>query len=149
LLASRLPPIFQKSNESPREGRNVEWEIFETLTCVVIVGEGLKEILRDFSRHFSLLAPAFVINSDSKEEKQVEKKCRNPTLRKWEDETHTLEIGTWESSRTFETSKFNYKGQNTLHCYGSLDVENGLAWAIWTSTAHVMAKKGSRVKLPV
>jgi hypothetical protein len=34
---------------------------------------------------------------------------------KCEDETHTLENGTWESSGTFETSKVDCKGQNTLH----------------------------------
>lgn len=73
MLASRPPPISQKINESSREGRNIEWEIFEALTCVVIVGEGLKETLQGFWRHFSLLAPASVITSDSKEEKQVEK----------------------------------------------------------------------------
>jgi len=34
---------------------------------------------------------------------------------KCEDETHTPEIGTWESSGTLETSKFNYRGQNISH----------------------------------
>ncbi len=29
------------------------------------------------------------------------------------DDTHTLEMGTWESSETPETSKFNGRGQNT------------------------------------
>jgi len=29
----------------------------------------------------------------------------------------------------------------SLESYQSVDVENGLAWAIWTSTTHVMAKK--------
>jgi hypothetical protein len=29
----------------------------------------------------------------------------------------------------------------SLESYQSLDVENGLAWAIWTFSAHVMAKK--------
>ncbi len=41
--------------------------------------------------------------------------CRNPTLRKCEDETHTPELGTWESLGTPKTSEFNCKGQNTLH----------------------------------
>jgi len=36
-----------------------------------------------------------------------------PLLEKCEDDTHTLEMGTWESSRTPEISKFNCKGQNT------------------------------------
>jgi hypothetical protein len=41
--------------------------------------------------------------------------CHNPTLRKCEDETHTPEMGTWESSETPKTSEFNCRGQNTLH----------------------------------
>jgi hypothetical protein len=32
-----------------------------------------------------------------------------------EDEIHTPKMGTWESSRTPETSEFDYRGQNTLH----------------------------------
>ncbi len=36
-------------------------------------------------------------------------------LEEWEDDTHTPEMGTWESIRTPKTSKFNCKGQNTLH----------------------------------
>ncbi len=47
--------------------------------------------------------------------------CRNPTLRECEDETHTPEIGTWESFGTWESSgtlktlQFDCRGQNTLH----------------------------------
>jgi len=40
---------------------------------------------------------------------------RNPTLRENEDEIHTPEMGTWESSRTFEILEFGCKGQNTSH----------------------------------
>ncbi len=36
-------------------------------------------------------------------------------LEEWGDDSHTLEMGTWEFVRTLETSKFNFKGQNTLH----------------------------------
>jgi hypothetical protein len=36
-------------------------------------------------------------------------------LEKCEDDTHTLKMGTWESTRTPETSEFNYRGQNTSH----------------------------------
>jgi hypothetical protein len=46
------------------------------------------------------------------------KVCFNVTTPLWEkceDETHTPEIGTWESSGTPETWEFNYRGQNTLH----------------------------------
>jgi hypothetical protein len=41
--------------------------------------------------------------------------CRNPIFGEREDETHTLEMGTYESSRTLESSEFDYKGQNTSH----------------------------------
>ncbi len=41
--------------------------------------------------------------------------CHNLTLRDCEDETHTPEMGTWESTRTPKTSEFDYMGQNTLH----------------------------------
>jgi len=41
--------------------------------------------------------------------------CRNPSLRECENETHTLEMGTWESSKTPKTLEFNCKGQNTSH----------------------------------
>jgi len=37
-----------------------------------------------------------------------------PLLEECEDDTHTLEMGTWESSGTPETSEFDYRGQNTL-----------------------------------
>jgi hypothetical protein len=36
-----------------------------------------------------------------------------------------------------------------LKSYRSVDVKNGLAWAIWTSTAQVMAKKRSGIKLAI
>jgi hypothetical protein len=72
-----------------------------------------------------------------------------PLLEECEDDTHTPEMGTWESSGTFKTSEFDYRGQNTspwvffmsLESYWNVDVENGLAWAIWTSAAQVMAKR--------
>ncbi len=39
--------------------------------------------------------------------------CRNPTLAKCEDETHTPKVGDLESSGTPEALEFNSKGQNT------------------------------------
>jgi hypothetical protein len=47
--------------------------------------------------------------------KIYEDNCHNPTLRECEDETHTPEMGTWESSGTPESSEFDCKGQNTSH----------------------------------
>jgi len=70
-------------------------------------------------------------------------------LRECKDETHTPEMGTWESSETPETSVFDCRGQTpcigvffkSLESYRSVDVENGLAWAIWTFAAQVMVKR--------
>jgi hypothetical protein len=39
--------------------------------------------------------------------------CRNPTLAKCEDETHTPKVGDLEPSGTPECLEFNSKGQNT------------------------------------
>ncbi len=39
--------------------------------------------------------------------------CRNPTLAKCEDETHTPKVGDLESSGTPESLDFNSKGKNT------------------------------------
>jgi hypothetical protein len=40
--------------------------------------------------------------------------CRNPTLKDCEDDTHTPEMGTWESFGTLEDLEFDCRGQNTL-----------------------------------
>jgi hypothetical protein len=40
--------------------------------------------------------------------------CCNPTLKECEDDTHTPEMGTWESSGTPENSELDCRGQNTL-----------------------------------
>jgi len=61
-------------------------------------------------------------------------------------------MGTWESFGIPETSKLNCQGQTpclevffiSLEKYQSVDVENGLAWAICTSTAQVMGKRKAR-----
>jgi hypothetical protein len=39
--------------------------------------------------------------------------CRNPTLKECEDDTHTFEMGTWESSRTPKNLELDCRGQNT------------------------------------
>jgi hypothetical protein len=36
-----------------------------------------------------------------------------PLLEECDDDTHILEMGTWESSGTSKTSKFDCRGQNT------------------------------------
>jgi len=44
-----------------------------------------------------------------------EGECRNPTLAKCEDETHTPKVGDLESFETPELFEFNNRGQNTFH----------------------------------
>jgi hypothetical protein len=39
--------------------------------------------------------------------------CHNPTLKECEDDTHTLEMGTWESFGTPKNVEFDCRGQNT------------------------------------
>jgi len=57
----------------------------------------------------------FVIISRQAKGSTKDNICRNPTLRECEDETHTPEMGIWESFGTPETSEFDCKGENTLH----------------------------------
>jgi hypothetical protein len=38
-----------------------------------------------------------------------------PLLEECEDDTHTPEMGTWESSGTLETLELDCRGQNTSH----------------------------------
>jgi hypothetical protein len=57
-----------------------------------------------------------------------------PLLEECEDESHILEMGTWESTRIPETSEFNYKGQNTLpwgsfYIIGKLSKRKCWKWA--------------------
>jgi hypothetical protein len=78
-------------------------------------------------------------------------RCRNPILRECEDETHTFEIGTWESFGTPKTSKFDRMGQNTSH-YGVFYIIEKLSkyrcwkWACMghldICSAHYGIKKG-------
>ncbi len=63
--------------------------------------------------------------------------------------THTLEMGLGSppglpklhsSIAGVKTSRLEAFFMS-LESYGSVNVENGLAWAIWTSAAQVMAKR--------
>jgi hypothetical protein len=47
--------------------------------------------------------------------------CRNPTLAKCEDETHTFKVGDLESSGTSKNSELDCRGQNTSH-WGVLNI---------------------------
>jgi hypothetical protein len=80
--------------------------------------------------------------------------CRNPTLVKCEDETHTPKVGDLESSGTPENSELDCRGLNTLHLgvlhwkrSRSVDVQNGLALVIWTFAAQVMSKRRARSQI--
>jgi hypothetical protein len=75
--------------------------------------------------------------------------CHNPTLKECEDDTHTPEMGTWESFGTPENSELDCRGQN-ISPWGVLcTVEKvlkrrcriGLAWAIRTSATQVMYER--------
>jgi len=72
-----------------------------------------------------------------------------PLWTKCEDETHAPKSGNSESSGTPKNLELDRRGQNNLHrgdfyTIGrswSVDVQNGLAWAIWTSATQVMGKR--------
>ncbi len=53
------------------------------------------------------------LNEKNVQNKNMLQPCRNPPLKECEDEIHTPEMGTWESSRTLEISKLDFRGQNT------------------------------------
>jgi len=44
--------------------------------------------------------------------KSYKKNVATPLLEECEDDTHTPEMGTWESSGTPKISEFDYRGQN-------------------------------------
>jgi hypothetical protein len=72
-----------------------------------------------------------------------------PLWDKCEGEAHTPKSGKLESSETPENAEPEFRGQISLYSsvlYAirkswSVDVQNGLAWAIWTSVAQVMGKR--------
>jgi hypothetical protein len=76
-------------------------------------------------------------------------------LEECEDDTHTSEMGTWESTGTLETSEFNCKGQNTsmqgvFYIIGKLSKCNCRKWAC-TSHLNICStsygkKKGQKSK---
>ncbi len=64
--------------------------------------------------------------------------CYNPTLKKYEDDTHTSKMGTWESSWIPENSEFHCRGQNTLSWSVFYTVEKVLKWKCrkWPRMSH-------------
>jgi hypothetical protein len=83
-------------------------------------------------------------------------RSRNPTFgRVWGWDTHSWngDLGVHWDSRNF---RVRLQGSKTLHIgvffislesYRSVDVENGLAWAIWRSTSQIMAKRKARSQI--
>jgi hypothetical protein len=74
-----------------------------------------------------------IVNGHSRPSWIIHLHCRNPTLRECDDETHTPEMETWESSRIPEISKFDCKGQNTsdwsvLYIIGKLSKCRSRIW---------------------
>jgi len=62
-----------------------------------------------------------------------------PFLEECEDDTHTLEMGTWESFRTFKISELDFKGQNTSS-WGVLHVIENLlkcTYRKWPRMSHL------------
>jgi hypothetical protein len=77
--------------------------------------------------------------------------CRNPTLAKCKDETHTPKVGDLESSGTLEFLEFDNKAQNTSH-WGVLGVigkvlkRRCLHWSFGHMQFKLWAKEGSGVR---
>jgi hypothetical protein len=76
--------------------------------------------------------------------------CRNPTLAKCGGESQHLEkVRTWSPPRLSNVQGSTARPKTprievflvSLERCQSLNIENGLALAIWTSVAHVMGKR--------
>ncbi len=77
-------------------------------------------------------------------------KCRNPTLRQvWRWDSHSQKVGTWSplGLPQLQSSIVEVKTPQIevffipLERPWTVDVKNGLAWAIWTSAAQVMVER--------
>ncbi len=78
-------------------------------------------------------------------------------LEECEDDTHTPEMGTWESIGTPKTSEFDCRGQTprlegfliSLESYQSVDVEMALHEPFGHMQDKLWQKEGSGVKLAI
>jgi len=83
--------------------------------------------------------------------------CRNPTLKECEDETHTPEIGIWESFETPKALEFDCRDKTpyievlfiSLKSYQSVDVEMGLHGSFGHLQHKLWQKERSGVKLVI
>jgi hypothetical protein len=95
------------------------------------------------------------IYTNFEQKKEIFYICRNPTLAKCGGEAQHLEKLELESFGTPECSELNSKGKTprigvflvSLERSWNVDIENGLALAIWTFAAQVMGKRraGSQI----
>jgi len=62
-----------------------------------------------------------------------------PLWTKCEDETHTPKSGNLESSRTFENSELDFRGQNILHWGVLYTIGKVLKWKCpkWSRMSHL------------
>jgi hypothetical protein len=69
-------------------------------------------------------------------------------LEELEDNSHTPEMGTWDSIRTPETSEVDYKGQNTLHLGVFYIIGKLSNWKCqkWACMSHLDIRNTSYVK---
>jgi hypothetical protein len=75
-----------------------------------------------------------------------------PLWDKCEGEAHTPKSGSWSLPRLLKIQSLTLGVKSpriwvffmSLESSWSVDVQNGLAWAIWTSTAQVMGKRRAR-----
>jgi hypothetical protein len=81
--------------------------------------------------------------------------CCNSTLKECEDKTHTPKMGTWSPSQLLKLQSSIARVKTpcigmffiSLESYQSVDIENGLVCGIWTSIAHVMAKRKAKSQI--
>ncbi len=107
-------------------------------------GEGSKRKRLQLQKKF------LIVNEDINLFLLVGESVATPLWRKCEVTTHTPEIGSWESSGTPKNSGLDCRGRNTLHWdvlytnekrSWSVNVQNGLAWTIWTFATQLMVEK--------
>jgi hypothetical protein len=73
----------------------------------------------------------------------------------WNSHSRNWDLGVLWDSRKFQSSIVRVKTPHigvffmSFENYRNVNVKNGLTWAIWTSTAQVMAKKRVGVKLAI
>jgi hypothetical protein len=73
------------------------------------------KILRTFKEEMISIMKRSLEKQPTKKRLNIFGSCCNPILRECEDEIHIPEMGIWESSGTFETLDFDFRGQNTSH----------------------------------